>query len=133
MKKFKCNQCGACCSNLDENQVVLLLRKDIESLSKSMKILMTEFTSDFCELNHDLSKMCDLEIYQLNSLDGKCVFLMSNNLCGVHDYKPFQCKNGPERFLKQSMTRDYECMRDLEPIDNNDLTEYFFLKLQSGK
>lgn len=129
MIEFKCTMCGACCSNLGKDQMVLLLRSDVGELSRALGMAEAEIVSSYCEVNADFTARAGTTILQLKSSDGRCVFLRRDNRCSVHEHKPFQCQNGPDRFLQSAMSNDYECMKGVSVARDCDLTEFFFLSL----
>src|SRR2546423_14327117 len=100
MKAFECNMCGACCSNLGNDQVVLLLHDDIAAMARSLEISEGDVMSRYCEVNEELSERASRRILQLTSIGGRCVFLRPDNKCGIHAFKPFQCQHGPDRLLQ---------------------------------
>lgn len=129
---FICTQCGECCSNLGSDRLVLLLREDRVRISQSLDMATEKFEIEFCDRNEELSVLVGHSVYQLKSTDGHCVLLGSGNQCTVHPVKPFQCKYGPENFLRSSMATDYECMRDVDQVDMPEIEEYFFDTLVNG-
>lgn len=125
-KAFECTMCGACCSNLGQDQVVLLLAEDIVAMARGLRMSVDDLLTRYCETNEHLSRRAGRPIVQLSSRDRRCVFLGRDNKCEIHTFKPFQCKNGPDRFLPGAMRLDYECMQDVEFPPDEDVTEYFF-------
>ncbi len=121
--------CGACCTNLGPDQSVLLQKEDIEAIARVEKSTFEHTVAQYCEINHNLSTRAGTIILQLKNFDGRCVFLGNNNKCSIHNYKPTQCRIGPERFLPGAMSKDYECMVGVEILENDDQTEQFFSKL----
>lgn len=132
MAGFVCTQCGLCCSNLGADRMVVLLREDISRMAKSLAMEVQAFTERYCERSDLLTEAAGVDVYRLKYEDSKCIFLDENNLCSIHAVKPFQCRHGPERFLTRSMTRDYDCMKDVDLVDGEDLTEYLLLRLIDG-
>jgi len=133
MKIFECNMCGACCSNLGRDQVVLLLGTDIAAMGRGLNLTATKVLAGYCEVNHELSGRAGRAIVQLKSNQGRCVFLDAANRCAIHAFKPFQCRYGPDRFLPKAMGTDYECMKDVELPADQDVTESFFNALMEDK
>lgn len=131
MAAFHCNMCGACCTNMGADQSVLLLRQDIEDIARSRRMTPHEVRHNFCEVNPSLSERATVTILQLKSAKGRCIFLDDANKCAVHDYKPTQCRIGPDRFLPNDMRQDYECMTGVDPADD-DQTLQFFSQLMEG-
>lgn len=110
-------------------QRVLVLREDIRRIAAHHSLAEHEFVGEYCEVSHDLARRAGGQILQIKPQGSKCPFLTGDNLCGIHDVKPFQCRHGPENLLPNVMASDYECMRDVIGDSDEDKTEQFFNKL----
>lgn len=127
MSAFECTMCGACCNNLGENQAVLLLKEDISAIATIENITEEEVTSKYCDVSPQFSAIAGKTILQLKSCNGgRCIFLDTHNKCSIHEYKPNQCRIGPERFMPHTMKNDYECMAGVDISKTEDQTEKFF-------
>lgn len=132
MKTFACTFCGKCCSNLGPDRMILLRNADIQEVALGLDLSVEEVEREYCEINDAVSAIAGLDVRQLKSVEGNCVFLASDNKCSVHAFKPFQCRHGPENFLRRAMIEDYECMRGIDVEDTADQSEIFFRDLLSG-
>jgi Fe-S-cluster containining protein len=132
MRTFECTMCGLCCSNLGEDQMVLVLQGDIHSIAEAEGLQADEVIARYCESNQMLSRRAGRPITQLRSSAGRCVFLREDNRCAIHSYKPLQCRIGPDRLLPNAMGEDYDCMKGVVVSEEDDLTEYFFSKILEG-
>jgi hypothetical protein len=51
-------------------------------------------------------------LYFLKEINGICC-LLDGNLCSIHSYKPYQCKNAPEHFLTRFRLWDHlPCVKE---------------------
>ena len=113
---FECTQCGACCTNLSAERWVLLFPSDLPRLAAGLGIDRATLLSDYAVAAEGLPAL-PVAPYRVAQADGRCVFLNAANRCGVHAFKPAQCRLGPEAFLSDSM-RDYACMAGVPPQDD---------------
>jgi Fe-S-cluster containining protein len=104
--EFSCQMCGGCCSGFEEGEVYLYL-EDIEKLIKFLKLKRTNAKRNFAK---KYLKMVD-ETFSWNESgetkkkkytypvlgfkfigdDEHCEFLGEDNLCTVHEGRPYQC------------------------------------------
>ena len=81
--KNKCENCGKCCLDTE----MILSRQDIESIKNSYSDNLRK--QDFVFKNED-------ERFQLNNIDGHCVFLdYSTKKCKIYEFRPQGCKFYP--------------------------------------
>ncbi|RCK21875.1 hypothetical protein TH8_17200 [Thalassospira profundimaris] len=133
MSSFACSQCGKCCSNLGGERIVILLPDDIKALMNDLDISKEKFFQDFARLNISVSEEVGHDVYELRHVEGICVFLGRENRCLVHDFKPFQCRYGPNMFMATEFEKIYECMQGVEIIDTSEVDGYFFKVLVEEK
>ena len=119
---FECTMCGECCKHLSDEYVVLLFPQDIAHISSSLNIDTVTFKqryvrSDKLILDDDL----DFPIDVLKVDKGRCVFLLDDNRCSIHDFKPIQCARGPLGFFwNPSQQHHFECVKKVNlPNDWN--------------
>lgn len=120
--------CGACCTNLGLDQMILVLKENIERIAKYKAVEVDEAREAYCEVATSMSNRAGRELTQLRAVEGRCIFLDADLRCSIHPHKPLQCRIGPDRFLPDAMRVDYDCMRDVI-VEGSDLTEYFFARL----
>lgn len=133
MNTFACTRCGVCCSNLGATQMVLLLRRDIAAIARALGQSDEDVATRFCEINAELTMEAGIEVLQMRSQGGRCVFLTDDLLCGIHQAKPFQCANGPDQMLQNAMSADYACMKGVKVDPAKDKTVQFFDALLKGE
>jgi len=127
-KIFKCTQCGECCKNLGEDNIVLLLPDDIRKLSIYFNVSLNDFCNRFLDTHGDFTHIYGKNIYQLQNHNGRCVFLDEKNLCTIHDVKPTQCREGPTHFMSKQMQR-YHCMIHVDLVNTDQIDYLFFTQL----
>ena len=106
-----CTGCDAiCCKNISSERRVIVFPEDVLLISNNLKIKAYDFLQRFCYNDKEkLSNGDSIDVYYLNATESKeCIFL-KNNLCSIHEYKPFQCRKTPFNFL-WSGERLYSCM-----------------------
>lgn len=109
--------------------MVLVLVEDIRQIAEAEGRSDDDVVAQYCDKSHALTERAGRPITQLRAIAGRCVFLGGDAKCSIHDYKPLQCRLGPDRFLSKAMHDDYECMKHVETLPGDDLTEHFFIKL----
>ncbi|MFX1374825.1 MAG: YkgJ family cysteine cluster protein [Promethearchaeota archaeon] len=107
--KFSCQMCGDCCRGFNEGEVYLY-KDDILRLTKYLNIEGREglrnFAKKYVKVINDSFFWKEPEAqrgkkYRFKTLgfrftgeDEHCHFL-KDNICSVHDYRPFQCRSFP--------------------------------------
>ena len=108
---FSCEKCGACCKGFDEGEVYIYL-KDIKRLvkylnkngknhtlntfsKKYLKITSQEFYWKVPKTSLGKTYKVDTLGFKFIGDDEHCEFLGKNNLCTVHEARPFQCQAFP--------------------------------------
>ena len=87
--EYKCDRCGKCCQWPGE---VLLSESEISNMSKYMGCSENEFIQNFTTLRQSRVGLTLAE-----KSDGSCIFLEGNS-CKVHQSKPNQCSNFPNKW-----------------------------------
>ena len=131
--EFKCTKCGACCTNLDSDRIVLTLREDRIKIATALNLSEATFVEGYCKENTALTESLGHAAFELKASNGRCVFLGEDNLCVVHPVKPYQCRFGPENFLQTSMKRDYDCMKGVKLNFDPKVEDEFFNRLLNGE
>ena len=83
-----CLDCANCCKTTSP----AFYMKDIERLSKALKIKSSEFISTYLELDEDAAYMFRSE---------PCPFLMNDNYCAHYLSRPLACKEYPHTNRKR--------------------------------
>jgi Fe-S-cluster containining protein len=109
--EFICNGCGKCCTGGTDDLGVLLLPDDISRIADYLNLNPDEFVEKCCD-GRPFPVSSKLEMRQLRTEGGRCIFLRTDNLCAIHDVKPLQCETGPFGMFWDGELR-YECMRQL--------------------
>ncbi|MGD2169746.1 MAG: YkgJ family cysteine cluster protein [Chlamydiota bacterium] len=84
--KFKCTECGKCCTGKDG--YVFLSTDDIKNLSQHFKISVQEFLEKFTRVEYGKIALKDL------NRKGDCIFL-NKKKCMVYNNRPLQCRTFP--------------------------------------
>ncbi len=90
MKNFKCQRCGNCCNM---HGYVCLEEGEVDTIAAFMNMSTGDFINTYTEIMPDRRGLTLAEF-----ADGRCVFLLEDNSCLIHDVKPQQCKNFPEKW-----------------------------------
>lgn len=107
--EFSCQMCGKCCRGLDEGEVYLY-KEDIlklaELLNMNSKNGLKTFAKKYVKLIDDIFywkepgaqkgknyKFMTLA-FNFTGNDEQCHFL-KENICSVHEFRPFQCRSFP--------------------------------------
>lgn len=124
----KCNKCGVCCQG---SMGPFIFPSDLQSISTSLGIEKNLFLTQYCELC-DIPNNSGIIIYSLKMRDTKCIFLNKSNLCEIYEYRPYQCKNAPFKFLaKYRFWKHMQCVeeKDFEGINSSELDKKIFEEL----
>jgi Fe-S-cluster containining protein len=79
---FDCLTCANCCSSISP----MITDKDVERLSKPLKLKPSQVIEQFMHLDEDHD-------YVFNN--APCPFLMDDNYCSVYEYRPKACREYP--------------------------------------
>jgi Fe-S-cluster containining protein len=107
---FSCKMCGECCRGFDEGEVYLY-KEDIVRLRNFLnfkrKTSLKKFARDYLKIvstsfNWRKPGAEKGKTYRIDTLgfkfagdDEHCVFLGEDNICTVHEARPFQCRAFP--------------------------------------
>ncbi len=112
--------CGECCKHLSDEYVVILFPQDIVRISSRLNMDEASFRqryvrSDKLTIGNGLWFPIDV----VRDINGRCVFLLDDNRCSIHDFKPVQCLRSPFGFFwDSSIHNQFECVRKANvPID----------------
>ncbi len=109
--RFKCTQCGECCTG---SGFVWLTLKDIQKLANHLNITVEQFLEQYTYKTQ--GKITLREDPQTDD----CIFL-KNRKCTVYANRPKQCRTFP--FWPQNLTSKYAwqaCKERCEGIDNEE-------------
>lgn len=81
-KRFDCLSCANCCSSISP----MITDKDVERLSKALKIKPSQVIERYMHLDEEHD-------YVFNSTP--CPFLMGDNYCSVYENRPKACREYP--------------------------------------
>ncbi len=87
-EKINCLNCANCCKKLGPR----VTDKDIERISKHLRLSPSDFTEKFLRIDEDND-------YVFKSMP--CPFLGSDNYCNIYDVRPAACKNYPHTDRKK--------------------------------
>lgn len=82
---FACLGCGECCRGYGGTFVS---EKDIEAISRYLKIDRRRFVSEFCQLSGGKTVLAQ-------GKNGYCLLWDEHKQCRIHPVKPQMCKNWP--------------------------------------
>ena len=85
---FACRRCGECCLGFGGTFVS---EKDIEAISRYLKIDTRRFISEFCQLSGGKAVLAQ-------GKNGYCLLWDKHQHCTIHPVKPEMCKKWP--FIK---------------------------------
>ncbi|MEJ2281485.1 MAG: YkgJ family cysteine cluster protein [Candidatus Bathyarchaeota archaeon] len=85
---FECSHCGKCCGDTEEKiRHILLLKSDIDRISKETLLNYTEFA--------EKSTGTEPYIYELKKTKSGSCFFLKNNLCIIYEIRPLICRFYP--------------------------------------
>ncbi len=87
-EKIDCLQCANCCKTTGP----LFTEKDIERISKHLRMKAVDFESKFLRIDEDRDKV-------LQSLP--CWFLNDDNTCSIYEVRPKACREFPHTDRKK--------------------------------
>lgn len=108
-KGFSCIACGECCTGFGPDYGVLVFSFEIPRLARGLRVSKEIFLQRYCVKTELRKDGVQYEVYRLRYRDGSCVFLREDLRCGVHAFKPEQCRRTPFGFFWNG-SRDYGCM-----------------------
>ena len=77
-----CLECANCCKTISP----IIHDKDIQRISKKLKMRPAEFTEKYLELDEDGDY-----VFQQTP----CPFLLSDNYCSIYEFRPRSCREYP--------------------------------------
>jgi len=86
-KKIDCLTCAYCCKNVGP----LFTNKDIQRISKIMKLSPGNFVNRYLKIDED-------EDYVLKNIP--CDFLLEDNYCSIYEFRPKACREYPHTQMK---------------------------------
>ncbi len=92
---FHCRRCGACCR---VPGYVRVSEEDAERLASVLGMTTEAFIEQYTELSPTRSGL----VLKGEPL-GSCCFLSEENLCRVHEGRPQQCRDYPERWRSEDI------------------------------
>ncbi|MFX1278920.1 MAG: YkgJ family cysteine cluster protein [Promethearchaeota archaeon] len=120
--RFSCQMCGDCCRGFNEGEVYLY-KDDILRLANYLKLNNPEglrrFAKKYVKVINDSffwkpSEAQKGRTYRFKTLafrftgeDEHCHFL-KDNICSVHEYRPFQCRSFPFWKMMVSNRKNFE-------------------------
>jgi len=109
-EKIDCLECANCCKTISP----ILIDKDIQRISKKLKIKLSEFADYY--LKEDVEGDFVFK-------ESPCPFLMSDNYCSIYEVRPRACREYPhtdrKRFfqiLDLTLKNTYVCPAVLEIV-----------------
>jgi Fe-S-cluster containining protein len=129
MTEFKCLKCGKCCFG---DGLAFLYPEDVINMANGLSISLQETVDLYCdyvliEVEEDNNNFSFIPYLVLKKENNHCIFL-KNDVCQIHQFKPFQCKNTPfvEEFFTDiawQKTIRKECPA-CNKLSNNDIKRY---------
>jgi Fe-S-cluster containining protein len=86
-EKIDCLTCASCCKNVGP----LFTNKDIQRISKILKLSQGDFVNKYLKIDDD-------DDYVLKTTP--CVFLMKDNYCSIYEIRPKACREYPHTQMK---------------------------------
>lgn len=86
-----CKTCANCCKTTGP----LFTQRDIERISRKLRMKQAEFTEKYLRRDED----DDLVLQKV-----PCAFLGDDNLCGIYDFKPEACSDYPHTARRKQHT-----------------------------
>jgi Fe-S-cluster containining protein len=113
---FKCQECGRCCTGIDDGYV-FLFGDEIKKICNKLNITADQFLEEYCEIieaeyriftNHKEPTKSKVFLSSIvlkqDEKEGICVFLdKTTNHCKIYDTRPLQCHTWPSWYM--NMTR----------------------------
>ncbi len=117
---FECIMCGECCKHLSDEYVVILFPQDIARISSRLDMDIASFRQRYIRLDRlIIDDGLWFPIHVIKDNNSRCPFLLDDNRCSIHDFKPIQCARAPFGFFwDSSIHNQFECVRKADvPID----------------
>ncbi len=92
---FCCQRCGACCR---VPGFVRITESDASALSAALGLSVEQFIADYTDLSPSRTGLV-----LKGDPQGACLFLTDENLCRVHQARPQQCRDYPERWRSEDI------------------------------
>jgi uncharacterized protein len=138
MSAFLCKICGDCCKGEGS---VFLYPDDIKAIAQNFSISTQEAVDSYAEhimleIIEDTGSYLYMPYLILKKKNGGCVF-SKENLCEIHKFKPYQCKNTPfvSEFFSDKSWQDYlrkNCPA-LKSMSEKDFSQYLEIGRQTGE
>jgi Fe-S-cluster containining protein len=87
-ERINCLDCANCCKSISP----FLIDRDIQRISKYLKIKPSEFVSEYLEVDDDGDYVFK---------KSPCPFLMDDNYCSIYDVRPRACREYPHTDRKR--------------------------------
>lgn len=131
MKKPYCNKCGDCCKGFSKKDGVVVFPSELDRISSYLYINKKDFINLFLKRRKVTIEKRRHTIFLLRFKENKdCIFLTSNNKCKIHNVKPNQCLNWPEKSILNK-SKDYPCLTDDHSHDSLEFDSNFFDEILS--
>ncbi|KAL3140928.1 hypothetical protein ABBQ32_005458 [Trebouxia sp. C0010 RCD-2024] len=88
-KRFKCTECGKCCTGSGE---VYVNMAECSAIASHLRIPLDHFLETYCE--QSANALGGRQLKSKDTLDKDCVFL-EDKLCTVYQVRPVQCSTYP--------------------------------------
>ncbi len=92
---FACQRCGACCR---VPGYVRVSEADVEALAGALGMSVEAFIEGYTVLSPSRTGLV-----LKGEPEGACMFLTEENLCRVHEARPQQCRDYPERWRSEDI------------------------------
>ncbi len=89
-ERYRCVRCGTCCR---WPGYVRVTEEDAERISQYLNMPVGEFLNHYTDLTNQRDSLTLVE-----KPDRTCIFLTEENLCAIHQVKPMQCRNFPNKW-----------------------------------
>lgn len=111
-QKINCLDCANCCKSISP----ILSDKDIDRISRYLKLRSSEFAEKYCLLDKDNDYVFRIQ---------PCPFLLPDNHCHIYNVRPKACAEYPHiiqpRFIKRldlTIKNSFYCPAVVEIIDD---------------
>jgi len=136
MSAFLCKICGDCCKGEGS---VFLYPEDVLKIAENYSITAQEAVDRYTEyVMLEVVEKTGSYLYMpylvLKKQKGGCIFA-GDNMCNIHSFKPYQCKNTPfvNEFFSDKSWRNYlkkNCPA-LADMEENDFSQYLVIGKES--
>ena len=98
--KFRCEECGLCCSGC--NNEVIVSPDEVDALSKASGLSFEEIAEPYPEWFEEKGERFTLAWVLRRGMDGNCMFL-ENNRCKYYASRPHLCRTYPFMLNKDEL------------------------------